>query len=125
MLGFITAGLKLIGKILAKAVVAVVAGSAVACTVSHWEDFIDAGGEAVIKTSDAIDEKKKEYKNRKPTWKEAIILLVLWVKWSAAVAYALIMICLAYTSAVIDGVIECIFKTLITKEAQHGRYYRS
>ena len=120
MLGFITAGLKLIGKMLVKAVVAVVAGSAVACAASHWEDFIDSAGEAVTKTSEELNEKKKEYKNRKPTWKEAIILRVLWIKWSAAVAYALIMICLAYIAGVIDGVIDGISKTLNTKEAQHG-----
>lgn len=119
MLGFITAGLKLIGKMLVKAVVAVVAGSAVACAASHWKDFIDAGGEAVTKTSYDIDEKKKEYKNRKPTWKEAIILCALLIKWYATVAYALIMICLASAACVIDGIIEYIFKTPITKEAQH------
>lgn len=124
MFGFITAGLKLIGRILVKAVTAVVAGSVVACTASHWEDFLDAGGKAICRADDELDNKKEELsakcKNRKLTWKETIILIGLCIKWSATIVYVFIMGALAFIAGMIDGVIEGISKPLITKEVQHG-----
>lgn len=129
MLGFIVAGLKLIGKIIVKAVKAAVVGTVVACVSSNWKDLKNTTDEILDGTLNEINKKKeelkervrKEGKNYKLTLKEKIVLLALLVKWLTAAIYGMILCAMTCVAMLIDGILGAFSKNIFksTKEEEN------
>lgn len=128
MLGFIVAGLKLVGKIIVKAVKAAVIGTVVGCVSNNWKDLKNTTDGIIDGAVDEIDKKKeelkervrKEGKNYKLSWKEKIILLALLIKWLTAGIYGIILGAMTCAAVIIDGIFGFISKIIFksTKEEE-------
>lgn len=120
MLGFIVAGLKLVGRIIVKAVKAAAVGAVVGCVSSNWKDLKNTADNIIDGTVDEIDKKKEEIKERirkegknfKLSWKEKIVLLALLIKWLTAGIYGTILGTMTCVAIIIDGILKAFSKII-------------
>lgn len=118
MLGFIVAGLKLVGRIIVKAVKAAAIGTVVGCASSNWKDLKNTTDEILNSTLDEVNKKKEEVENKpkdyKYSFKEKMALLAFIINTILKVTYAIILGGITIVACVIDCALEVI-KTIIFK----------
>lgn len=118
MLGFIVTGLKLVGKIIVKAVKAAVVGAVVGCAVEHRGDFDEAAESAFkvgIHKMDEINDEIKAIPNG-PNLKNFVhgggLVLKAFVIAIMAIFYGITMAMIWVVTTVIDTFIEVISKII-------------